>query len=139
MKTYVEKLRKRLLCALEENELTMYSCAENPAAQVKMSRQLRENGAALTIDTIYRIVSKIPDLSMEWLIRGDGAMMLHKNAVEQVVSNNPTTIHRQSAHNLHNGTGDINDGVSSSDSDALKVAMEALKQNAELIQLLSNK
>lgn len=127
--------RIRVNEALKNCKVSLRSLCENENSYRKIQRQIREN-STISLDVIDAVLTAIPDLSAEWLLRGEGSML---RSASTSTTNNPTTIHRQSAHNLHNGTGDINDGVSSSDSDALKVAMEALKQNAELIQLLSQK
>lgn len=43
----------------------------NPSLQTRLSRQINQ-GASISCDTIVRILSTYPDISAEWLIRGEG-------------------------------------------------------------------
>lgn len=47
----------------------------NSTTQRKLNRQLSQ-GAAITLDTLLLILEKYPDVSAEWLLRGEGDMMI---------------------------------------------------------------
>ncbi len=46
---------------------------ENKAMQKRLSRQLN-GGATVTFETISSILESFPDISAEWLLRGEGEM-----------------------------------------------------------------
>ena len=44
------------------------------ATQKRLNRQLADDGAAITVDTLLLILNKHTDVSAEWLLRGIGDM-----------------------------------------------------------------
>ncbi len=44
------------------------------ATQKRLNRQLADDGAAITVDTLLLILNKHTDVSAEWLLRGVGDM-----------------------------------------------------------------
>ena len=46
------------------------------ATQKRLNRQLSDNGAAITVDTLLLILNKHNDVSAEWLLRGTGDMRI---------------------------------------------------------------
>ena len=45
------------------------------ATQKRLNRQLADDGAAITVDTLLLILNKHTDVSAEWLLRGIGDML----------------------------------------------------------------
>lgn len=45
-----------------------------PATQKRLNRQI-SHGMSLSVETILILAAKFPELSMEWLLRGDGEMI----------------------------------------------------------------
>lgn len=66
------------------------------ATQKRLNRQLSDNGAAITVDTLLLILNKHNDVSAEWLLRGTGDMRIlpgGMDAPEDVeIANLETTI-----------------------------------------------
>ena len=78
---------------LTENGLS----AGDPPAQKRLNRQLG-HGAAITLDTILRILDACPDVSADWLLRGTGDIYIIKSTVtgaESVTGENATVIGSQ--------------------------------------------
>lgn len=49
--------------------------------QTTLNKQLREGGCGVSVSTLTQILSTYPDLSAEWLLRGEGDMV--KGVVEK--------------------------------------------------------
>lgn len=66
----MESLRERIRQVFKNHSISPSGFAgEDSAFQNRLSRQLRD--AAVTADTIQRILSAFPDVSAEWLLRGE--------------------------------------------------------------------
>lgn len=80
----------------------------------------------ISFELILSIISKFPDISAEWLLRGEGAMERTLN-----VENSEKTI-------INQPTNSDNSGVSITDSEVLSDMMNEIKeireQNAKLIE-----
>ncbi len=67
-------VRQRIMSVFSANNTnpTKFS-KENKAMQKRLSRQLN-GGASVTYETISSILDSFPDISAEWLLRGEGEM-----------------------------------------------------------------
>ncbi len=67
-------VRQRIMSVFSANNTnpTKFS-KENKAMQKRLSRQLN-GGASVTFETISSILDSFPDISAEWLLRGEGEM-----------------------------------------------------------------
>lgn len=66
----MENLRERIKRVLKDHNTTANGISDGDSAvQNRLSRQLRE--ASVTADTIQLILRKFPDVSAEWLLRGE--------------------------------------------------------------------
>lgn len=71
-------IRERFKSVLSHYGISLSSIASDPAMQTRLSRQINA-GAAITYDTIYRLLDVFPDVSAEWLLRGKGQMLISEN------------------------------------------------------------
>lgn len=71
-------IRERFKSVLLHYGVTLSSIAIDSAMQTRLSRQINA-GAAITYDTINRLLDVFPDVSAEWLMRGKGEMILTDN------------------------------------------------------------
>jgi len=55
--------------------------------QETLNKQLKEDGRGVSISTIVLILSAYPELSAEWLLRGEGEMKKGVNAVQMQFGN----------------------------------------------------
>lgn len=77
-----ESIRQRIKDVLMTNNTSINKFADgNASLQTRMSRQINQ-GAAISCDTINRVLSAFPDISAEWLMRGKGSMFLMDNLSE---------------------------------------------------------
>lgn len=84
-----------------------------------------------TAGIIQLFLETFPDISAEWLLRGEGDMLRSFDSAEIVNNNN---IHSQRAHNISNSSGNINETTASSGE-----IVELLKQqNATLTQQVAS-
>lgn len=68
-------VRQRISAVLAEFGYTQNSFAGgDKAIQKRLNRQLADDGAAITVDTLLLILNKHTDVSAEWLLRGIGDM-----------------------------------------------------------------
>lgn len=68
-------VRQRISAVLAEFGYTQNSFAGgDKATQKRLNRQLANDGAAITVDTLLLILNKHTDVSAEWLLRGIGDM-----------------------------------------------------------------
>ena len=68
-------VRQRISAVLAEFGYTQNSFAGgNKAIQKRLNRQLANDGAAITVETLLLILNKHTDVSAEWLLRGIGDM-----------------------------------------------------------------
>ena len=80
----MESLRERIKKVLSEHGVTPTGLSKgNSAVQNKLSRQLRE--AAVTADTLQLVLNAFPDVSAEWLLRGDRGDMI-VNELNRMIS-----------------------------------------------------
>lgn len=67
-------VRDRIAALQKEKGFTENGLAEGDTpTQKRLNRQL-SHGAAITLDTLLRILETFPDVSAEWLLRGSGEM-----------------------------------------------------------------
>ena len=71
-------IRERFKLVLSHYGISLSSIAVDSAMQTRLSRQVNA-GAAITYNTIYRLLEVFPDVSAEWLLRGKGEMLLTDN------------------------------------------------------------
>lgn len=67
-------IRDRIKKVLKDHDnASIYSLAGNETDRVKMTRQI--NGQVkVSMETVNRILERFPDVSAEWLLRGEGLM-----------------------------------------------------------------
>ena len=67
--------RERLKCCIEKSgkSVSMIAGGNGSPMQTKMSRQINYN-TMLTFDVIFHVLQAFPEVSAEWLIRGEGQM-----------------------------------------------------------------
>ena len=78
--------------------------AGDQPTQKRLNRQL-SHGAAITLDTMLRILDACPEISADWLLRGSGDIYIANGAgstckvtgAEKVTGKNATIIGQQSA------------------------------------------
>lgn len=67
-------VRERINELLKDKGLTQNSVAAgDKPAQKRLNSQI-SHGAGITLDTLLRIVDACPDVSLDWLLRGNGDM-----------------------------------------------------------------
>ena len=70
------QVRERIARLRNEKGFSENGLADGDSpTQRKLNRQL-SRGAAITLDTLLLILEKYPDVSAEWLLRGEGDMMI---------------------------------------------------------------
>ena len=75
-KENADKVRDRINLLLREKKITQNSVAAgDTSAQKRLNSQLG-HGAAITLDSLLRVIEACPDVSAEWLLRGLGDMLL---------------------------------------------------------------
>ena len=68
----IDDVRDRIVTTLEEKGVTQNSVAAGDApAQKRLNNQL-SHGSALKVDSLLRVITACPDVSAEWLLRGEG-------------------------------------------------------------------
>lgn len=103
----MEEIRERIKKVLKDHETTANGISDGDSAvQNKLSRQLRE--AAVTVDTIQLVLRKFPDVSAEWLLRGEDVQVTQSSS-EQSVKTLPRIPYDAAAGSLTNAV----DGVTS--------------------------
>ena len=95
------EVRSRVRQLQTEKGFTENGIAQGDAsAQKRINRQL-SHGAALTLDTVLRILEAYPDVSADWLLRGIGEMarpaQTITGAAGPVTGRNATVIGQQTA------------------------------------------
>lgn len=94
-----EVVRERIAILQKEKGFTENGLAEGDTpTQKRLNRQL-SHGAAITLDTLVRILEAFPDVSAEWLLRGSGDMYVVSGGVtgaQKVTGRNATVIGKQS-------------------------------------------
>lgn len=92
-------IRNRINRLLKDKGLTENAVAAgNSPAQKRLNNQL-SHGGNLTLDTILRISAACPDISLDWLLRGCGDMVVSANTAvtgaNNVTGQNATVIGQQ--------------------------------------------
>lgn len=98
-KNEAAEVRARINLLLKEKGITQNAVAAGDApAQKRLNSQL-SHGAAISLDTVLRILAVCPDVSADWLLRGTGEM--YKSAkitgANSVTGCNATVIGQQTA------------------------------------------
>jgi hypothetical protein len=76
-----KSVRERIAALQKEKGFTENRLAEGDTpTQKRLNRQL-SHGAAITLDTLLRILDTYPDISAEWLLRGCGDMYVQHGGV----------------------------------------------------------
>ena len=93
-----ESVRDRIKQVQKEKKITENRLAAGDSAtQSRLNRQL-SHGSSITLDTILRLLSTCPDVSADWLLRGQGEMITTVNNVTgagRVTGKNATVIGQQ--------------------------------------------
>lgn len=75
-----DAVRQRIISLFAESGVSINSLSNGDKAfQRKMNRQINE-GAAITCETITSILEAFPNISAEWLLRGEGEMLKTSSA-----------------------------------------------------------
>lgn len=78
-----DSIRQRINEILLYYDITINKFSDgNSALQNRLSRQL-SRGSSITCDTICLILSRFPDVSAEWLLRGKGEMLIASSPNEK--------------------------------------------------------
>lgn len=95
----MENLRERIKQVLKDHGTTPTGISDGDSAvQNKLSRQLRE--AAVTADTIQLVLKKFPDVSAEWLLRGENVKAIGMEREDVSVKTLPRIPYDASAGSL---------------------------------------
>lgn len=93
-----ESVRDRIKQVQKEKKITENRLAAGDSAtQSRLNRQL-SHGSSITLDTILRLLTNCPDVSADWLLRGQGEMITTVNNVTgagRVTGKNATVIGQQ--------------------------------------------
>ena len=98
-KNEAAEVRARINLLLKEKGITQNAVAAGDApAQKRLNSQL-SHGAAISLDSVLRVLNACPDVSADWLLRGTGEM--YKSAkitgANSVTGRNATVIGQQTA------------------------------------------
>lgn len=91
-------VRDRIAALQKEKRFTENGLADGDTpTQKRLNRQL-SHGAAITLDTLLRILESYPEISAEWLLRGSGDMFIQHGGItgaNKVTGRNATVIGQQ--------------------------------------------
>lgn len=91
-------VRERINELLKDKGLTQNSVAAgDKPAQKRLNSQI-SHGAGITLDTLLRVVDACPDVSLDWLLRGNGDMYVttaNNIGANNINSQNATVIGNQ--------------------------------------------
>lgn len=128
----MEELKERIKSYLTISGITLNKIAKDTGyPQSNLQKQI--NGeTTMSVATLMVIANYLPDLSMEWLIRGTGEMTRHENGGKTI------NVYRQGGNgsNQKNIVSEQLDISGSSDSDTIRLLLE---QNQKLIDALIQK
>lgn len=97
-KSEAAEVRARINLLLKEKGITQNAVASGDApAQKRLNSQL-SHGAAISLDTVLRILAVCPDVSADWLLRGTGEMYKTAQTITgagNVTGENATVIGQQ--------------------------------------------
>lgn len=97
-KSEAAEVRARINLLLKEKGITQNAVASGDApAQKRLNSQL-SHGAAISLDTVLRILAVCPDVSADWLLRGAGEMYKNTRTITgagNVTGENATVIGQQ--------------------------------------------
>lgn len=72
----MEKLRERIKKVLTERELSVNALAATHGVQQKTLNNQIKGQTAISASTVLILLKQYPDLSAEWLLRGNGDMLI---------------------------------------------------------------
>lgn len=79
---------QRVIEVLESKNITPNALADKLGMyQQTISKQLREDGSGVSLTTVVGMLELFPDLSAEWLLRGEGSMEKGAKAVQMQFGN----------------------------------------------------
>lgn len=74
-----DSIRQRIKDVLSEHHSNTNRLAgDDTAFQNRLSRQINQ-GSSISCDTVARVLMAFPDVSAEWLLRGQGEMLISDN------------------------------------------------------------
>lgn len=125
-----DEVKERIQSALYEKRCSVSKLAgvHGSAIQVKANRQINGD-TALTSDVIRLFLSTFPDVSAEWLLRGEGEM--YRSGSKDIVINNTN-----SHHNI-SGSGTLTQNNNSGDTELLKKVIA--DKDAQIAELKKDK
>lgn len=88
------EVRARINSLLKEKGVTQNAVAAGDApAQKRLNSQL-SHGAAISLDSVLRVLNACPDVSADWLLRGSGDICIANGAgsIGKVTGKNATVI-----------------------------------------------
>lgn len=80
----MEKLRERIKKVLTERELSVNALAATHGVQQKTLNNQIKGQTAISASTVLILLKQYPDLSAEWLLRGNGAMLISQPQHETI-------------------------------------------------------
>ena len=127
-----DAIRQRIKHLLKENRISINKLAGGQSTlQTRLNYQLNGSGT-ISIDTIEVILMKFPQLSAEWLLRGEGSMFRMPTIIEGGVANG------DGATNQYNSKDTIGMFIAEI-AEQRKMTQSVIQQNATLLSLLSKK
>lgn len=87
----VNLVRDRIRFLLNQKKVEVHQIAEDNKSRVRMNRQINEN-TELSCKTIETILAKFPDISAEWLLRGESSMLRSDNMAPRIYNSAIGTI-----------------------------------------------
>lgn len=149
----------RIACVLKSNSLSQSALAKQlSVAQTTLNNQL-SGRATLSYQTVYGLINIFPDLSAEWLMRGEGDMLRSSGVHQESLGVNSNNIHSAHIDNLTQVSGHsrIDNSFNNSEGfarlrdrmdenlshitaiEALKGELEAKQEEiAKLLEIISN-
>lgn len=82
-----DNIRERIKIVITSYNKSINSISVNKTEQRRFNRQINE-GANITIETITSILDYFPDVSSEWLLKGDGNMFKKSEMTDMPIQHN---------------------------------------------------
>lgn len=86
-----EELRGRINAILTSKNVSIYSLCKEKSKRNTLTRQIMHN-TMISADTIELILSTFPDVSAEWLLRGEGEMDKASHYSQNIYASNGSIV-----------------------------------------------
>lgn len=127
---------KRVINAHQSSVLAMADGKKGSALASRLQKQINE-GTTISAETLMLVVEKFPDVSSEWLLRGEGDMRREDNKPQQI--GGYENIHTSGQHNNNNigsGTQTIYQQPELPSMTKEQAMAALIEQNKQLIELM---